>query len=363
MLVSDFDFHLPPELIAQEPLADRSASRMLVLDRKTGTLKDDHFRNFPTHLHPGDVLVLNNSRVFPARLFGHRSGNRAQPVSARNPASREFLKGRVEVLLTRALGNGEWEALVRPGRKLGVGEVLSFGDEQREPLLEAEIVGRGEYGERRLRFASVPNFFERVEKIGHVPLPPYIGRDDEAADRERYQTVFARNPGSAAAPTAGLHFTPQILDEIRSRGVQIVEITLHVGLGTFQPLREERVEANKLHVESYSISSETANAINCAVDETRRVVAVGTTVVRTLEHAALESGKIRSGEGETSIFIYPGFRFKVVDGLLTNFHLPRSSLLMLVSALAGRESVLETYRHAIEEKYRFFSYGDCMFVE
>ncbi|HKR31115.1 MAG TPA: tRNA preQ1(34) S-adenosylmethionine ribosyltransferase-isomerase QueA [Terriglobales bacterium] len=363
MLVSDFDFHLPPELIAQEPLADRSASRMLVLDRKTGTLKDDHFRNFPTHLHPGDVLVLNNSRVFPARLFGHRSGNRAQPVSARNPASREFLKGRVEVLLTRALGNGEWEALVRPGRKLGVGEVLSFGDEQREPLLEAEIVGRGEYGERRLRFASVPNFFERVEKIGHVPLPPYIGRDDEAADRERYQTVFARNPGSAAAPTAGLHFTPQILDEIRAREVQIVEITLHVGLGTFQPLREERVEANKLHVESYSISSETANAINRALDQKRKVIAVGTTVVRTLEHAALESGKIRSGEGETSIFIYPGFRFKVVDGLLTNFHLPRSSLLMLVSALAGRESVLETYRHAIEEKYRFFSYGDCMFVE
>lgn len=363
MLVSDFDFHLPPELIAQEPLADRSASRMLVLDRKTGTVKDDHFRNFPTHLHPGDVLVLNNSRVFPARLFGHRSGRRAQPVSARNPASREFLKGRVEVLLTRAVGNGEWEALVRPGRKLGIGEMLTFGDEEREPLLEAEIVGRAEYGERRLRFASVPNFFERVESIGHVPLPPYIGRDDEAADRERYQTVFARNRGSAAAPTAGLHFTPQILDEIRTRGVEIVEVTLHVGLGTFQPLREDRVESNKLHVESYTIGTETTETINRALDEKRRVIAVGTTVVRTLEHAAQESGKICRGEGETSIFIYPGFRFKVVDGLLTNFHLPRSSLLMLVSALAGRESVLETYRHAVEEKYRFFSYGDCMFLE
>ena len=363
MLVSDFDFQLPPELIAQEPLADRSASRMLVLDRKTGTTKDDHFRNFPAHLQQGDVLVLNNSRVFPARLFGHRSGTRAQPLSPRNPASREFLQGKVEVLLTRALGNDEWEALVRPGRKLGIGEVLRFGDEAREPLLEAEIVGRGEYGERRLRFVSVPNFFERVERIGHVPLPPYIGRDDEATDRERYQTVFARDRGSAAAPTAGLHFTPQILDEILAHGVEIVEITLHVGLGTFQPLREERVEANKLHIESYSISSNTADAISRALDEKRRIVAVGTTVVRTLEHAALESGRIRSGEGETSIFIYPGFRFRVVGALLTNFHLPQSSLIMLVSAFAGRERVLDAYRHAVDEKYRFFSYGDCMFVE
>jgi len=364
VLVSNFDFHLPPELIAQEPLADRSASRMLVLDRDTGTITDDQFRNFPTRLHHGDVLVLNNSRVFPARLFGHRSGKRAQPLSSRNPASREFLQGKVEVLLTRALGNGEWEALVRPGRKLGIGEVLRFGneDEAREPLLEAEIVGRGEYGERRLRFASVPNFFELVERIGHVPLPPYIDRDDEAGDRERYQTVFARNRGSAAAPTAGLHFTPEILDEIRSGGVEIVEVTLHVGLGTFQPLREERVETNKLHVESFTITSESAKAINRALDEKRRVVAVGTTVVRTLEHAALESGRIRGGEGETSIFIYPGFRFRVVGGLLTNFHLPQSSLIMLVAAFAGQERVLEAYRHAVEEKYRFFSYGDCMFV-
>lgn len=363
MLVSDFDFYLPPELIAQEPLADRSASRMMVLERESGVNNDDQFNHFPAHLHPGDVLVLNNSRVFPARLFGHRSGNRAQPLRPTNPASREFLKGTVEVLLTRALGNGEWEALVRPGRKLGVGEILRFGDEEREPLLEAKIVGRGEYGERRLRFASVPNFFERLERIGHVPLPPYIGRADERADRERYQTVFARTRGSAAAPTAGLHFTPRILDQIRSRGVEVVELTLHVGLGTFQPLRQERVEANKLHVENYNISSETATAINRAMEEKRRVVAVGTTVVRTLEHAALQSGRIRKGEGETSIFIYPGFRFRVVGALLTNFHLPRSSLLMLVSAFAGRERVLEAYRHALEEKYRFFSYGDCMFVK
>ncbi len=363
MLVSDFDFHLPPELIAQEPLADRSASRMLVLSGETGAIRDDHFKNFPAHLNPGDVLVLNNSRVFPARLFGHRSGKRAQPLSPRNPASREFLKGTVEVLLTRAIGNGEWEALVRPGRKLGVGEILTFQDQRGEPVLQAEIVARGEYGERRLRFPSTPDFFARIEKMGHVPLPPYIGRDDRPADRERYQTVFARNRGSAAAPTAGLHFTPQILDEVRDRGVEIVEVTLHVGLGTFQPLREERVEANKLHFESYSISSETANAINRALEEKRRVVAVGTTVVRTLEHAALGSGKIHSGEAETSIFIYPGFRFQVVGALLTNFHLPRSSLIMLVSAFAGRERVLEAYRHAVEERYRFFSYGDCMFAE
>ena len=363
MLVSNFDFHLPPELIAREPLADRSASRMLVLDRASGAIKDDYFRSFPAHLNRGDVLVLNNSRVFPARLFGHRSGKRAQPLSLRNPASRDFLKGRIEVLLTRALGNGEWEALVRPGRKLGVGEVLRFGDEAREPLLEAEIVGRGEYGERRLRFSPVPNFFERIERIGHVPLPPYLGRNDEPGDRERYQTVFARDRGSAAAPTAGLHFTPQILNQIRALGVEIVEVTLHVGLGTFQPLREQRVEANKLHVESYSISSEAACVINRALEEKRRMVAVGTTVVRTLEHSALESGKVRSGEGETSIFIYPSFQFQVVNALLTNFHLPRSSLLMLVSAFARRERVLEAYRHAVDQKYRFFSYGDCMFLK
>lgn len=363
MLVSDFDFHLPPELIAQEPLADRAASSMLVLDRESGAIKDDHFTNFPAHLNCCDVLVLNNSRVFPARLFGHRSGQRAQPLSPRNPATRDFLQGRVEVLLTRALGNGEWEALVRPGRRLGIGEILTFGDRSREPVLQAEIVGRGNYGERRLRFAPVPDFFERIETIGHVPLPPYIGRDEQPSDRERYQTVFARNRGSAAAPTAGLHFTPQILEKIRDRGVEIAEVTLHVGLGTFQPLREERVEANKLHVESYRISSDSANGINRALEEKRRVIAVGTTVVRTLEHAALESGKIPSGPGETSIFIYPGFRFQVVGALLTNFHLPRSSLLMLVSAFAGREHVLPAYRHAVEEKYRFFSYGDCMFVK
>ena len=364
MLVSDFDFQLPGELIAQEPLADRSASRMLLLDGRTGAFHDSSFRNFPQHLHPDDVLVLNNSRVFPARLFGHRSGARAQPLSPRNPASREFLKGRAEVLLTRQLGNNEWEALARPGRKLGVGEVLWFGeDEVGFPLLEAEIIERGQYGERRLRFSPAANFFERLDRVGHVPLPPYIGREDRISDRERYQTVFAREPSSAAAPTAGLHFTPAVLDEIRSHGVEIAEVALHVGLGTFQPLREETVEANKLHVESYEISSLAAETINRALEESRRVVAVGTTVVRTLEHAARDIGRITPGEGETSIFIYPGFQFRVISALLTNFHLPRSSLLMLVSAFAGRERVLKAYEHAVGERYRFFSYGDCMLVE
>lgn len=364
VLVSEFDFHLPRELIAQEPLADRAASRMLVLNRETGELLDQTFRDFPDRLHPGDVLVLNNSRVFPARLFGQRSGLRAQPLSPRNPASREFLRGTVEVLLTRQLQANEWEALVRPGRKLGVGEVLRFGENQfGKPLLEAEIVARGEFGERRLRFAPAPDFFSRLEQIGHVPLPPYIEREDRAADRLRYQTVFARPIGSAAAPTAGLHFTPEILERIRARGVKIVEITLHVGLGTFQPLREDTVEANHLHVESYEIAEEAANAMNRALNDGRRVIAVGTTVVRALEHSAQPgAGQVLAGGGETNIFIYPGFQFQVISALLTNFHLPRSSLLMLVSAFAGRERVLGAYAHAVAEHYRFFSYGDCMFI-
>jgi S-adenosylmethionine:tRNA ribosyltransferase-isomerase len=266
--------------------------------------------------------------------------------------------------LTRQLGNNEWEALVRPGRKLGVGEVLSFGEELADPLLEAEIVSRGEYGERRLRFAPVSDFFDRLDRLGHVPLPPYIAREDRSSDRERYQTVFARISGSAAAPTAGLHFTSEILADIHARGVEIVEVTLHVGLGTFQPLREETVEANRLHVESYEISSASAETINRAMTESRRVIAVGTTVVRTLEHAVREGkGSVNAGSAETSIFIYPGFEFQVVSAVLTNFHLPRSSLLMLVSAFAGRESVLRAYEHAVKERYRFFSYGDCMLVE
>jgi S-adenosylmethionine:tRNA ribosyltransferase-isomerase len=362
--ISDFDFQLPEELIAQEPLADRSASRLLHLRRDTGRFEDRAFVDFPGLLRPGDLLVVNNTRVFPARLFGRRAGLHAQPLSSRNPASREFLHGRVETLLTRQLGPLEWQALVRPGRKIGVGEKIFFGENNE---LGAEVIARGEFGERTLRFRPVPDFFALVEKVGHVPLPPYIARQDRSEDRERYQTVYARPDarGSVAAPTAGLHFTPRILGEIRERGIEIAEITLHVGLGTFQPVHVENVEEHKMHRESFSISEPAAAQINNALEHGRRVVAVGTTTVRTLEHAALQdaAGRIRSGSGEADIFIYPSFEFRVVGALLTNFHLPQSTLLMLVSALAGRENVLRAYVHAVKEKYRFFSYGDCMFVE
>jgi len=366
VLVSEFDFHLPPELVAQRPIADRAGARMLHLSRAMGSFADRHFRDLPGLLRPDDLLVLNNTRVFPARLFGHRAGVHAQPVSPNNPAAGQHLRGKVEVLLTRQLAEHEWLALVHPGRKIGVGERIFFpADAEGEPLLQAEVVARGTFGERTLRFAPVADFFGVVERIGHVPLPPYIDRPDTEADRERYQTVFARDRGSVAAPTAGLHFTPEIMEAIRARGVETAEVTLHVGLGTFQPLRNDVVEENKLHREAYSISPEAAAAINRAKRAGRRVVAVGTTTVRTLEFCAAQSpeGVIQPGRGDADIFIYPGFRFRVVDALLTNFHLPKSSLLMLVSAFAGRENVLRAYEHAVQERYHFFSYGDCMFVE
>ncbi|HEY4675813.1 MAG TPA: tRNA preQ1(34) S-adenosylmethionine ribosyltransferase-isomerase QueA [Candidatus Angelobacter sp.] len=397
MLVSDFDFHLPEELIAQEALADRSSSRLLHLSRYTGNFEDRKFIEFPHLLRSSDLLVLNSSRVFPARLYGRRAGLHAQPLSPRNPASRDFLHGRVEVMLTRQLGPLEWQALVRPGRKIGVGEKIFFctadsaqgaardntvrsasGLDDPRPAssstaeLSAEVIARGEFGERTLRFDPVPDFFAAVEKLGHVPLPPYIAREDRQEDRERYQTVYARaeTTGSVAAPTAGLHFTPQILATIRERGIEIAELTLHVGLGTFQPVHVERVEEHKLHRETYSISETAAAQINRTLANKRRVVAVGTTTVRTLEFAASQNvlssngtASVSAGSGEADIFIYPGFQFRVVNALLTNFHLPKSTLLMLVSAFAGRESVLKAYAHAVAEKYRFFSYGDCMFVE
>lgn len=397
MLVSDFDFTLPEELIAQEALADRSGSRLLHLSRSSGNFEDRKFTDFPGLLRPSDLLVLNSSRVFPARLYGRRAGLHAQPVSPRNPASRDFLHGRVEVLLTRQMGPLEWQALVRPGRKIGVGEKIFFSraDSARAtsatssvfplnpdradpaslaqvPELTAQVIGRGEFGERTLRFDPVPDFFAAVERLGHVPLPPYIAREDRPEDRERYQTVYARaeTTGSVAAPTAGLHFTPQILAGIRSRGIEIAELTLHVGLGTFQPVHVENVEEHKLHRESFSISEAAAAQINRALAEKRRVVAVGTTTVRTLEFAASQNplssdgtATVSAGAGEADIFIYPGFQFRVVSAVLTNFHLPQSTLLMLVAAFAGRENVLKAYAHAVAEKYRFFSYGDCMFVE
>lgn len=364
MLVSDFHYDLPEELIAQEPLADRAGSRMLRLHRATGQIMDACFWDFPELLRPDDLLVLNNTRVFPARLYGKRGGSRAQALSPKNPASREFLQGTVEVLLTRQVtaDPNDWECLVRPGRKIGVGEHLYFG-ERRE--LEAEVVSRGEFGERRIRFAPVADFFQIIEKLGHVPLPPYIARDDRPADQERYQTVYARERGSVAAPTAGLHFTPEILARLGKRGIQMTELTLHVGLGTFQPVRAKLVEEHQLQQEAYSISPVTAETVNHARAEGRRVVAVGTTSVRTLEYAAAQSadGHIAPGSGEADLFIYPGYGFRVVGAMLTNFHLPESTLLMLVCAFAGRETVLEAYRHAVRERYRFYSYGDCMLVE
>ena len=365
MLISEFDFYLPEELIAQEPLADRSASRMLHLNRRTGEYHDRKFTEFPSLLQPDDLLMANNSRVFPARLLGCREGLRSQRLSPRNPASREFLKGEVEVLLTRQLGEWEWQALVRPGKKIGVGERLYFGGDDARPELDAEITGRGDFGERTLRFNPVPDFFALIERLGHVPLPPYIARQDTPADRDRYQTVYARQRGSVAAPTAGLHFTPETLGQIRHRGVEIAEITLHVGLGTFQPVHAEKVEDHKMHREAFTISAEAAGQINRALEGKRRVAAVGTTTVRTLEYAALQAtgGRISAGSGEADIFIYPGFQFRVVGALLTNFHLPKSTLLMLVSAFAGRENILRAYEHAVKERYRFFSYGDCMWVE
>ncbi len=368
MLVSDFHYELPEELIAQEPLADRAGSRLLHVDCAHGQLQgcqltDRQFRDFPDLLRPSDLVVFNNTRVFPARLYGRRGGLRSQPVSQRNPAARNFLHGRIEVLLTRQLQQepNEWECLVRPGRKIGVGEHLFFGEHDE---LRAEVIARGSFGERRIRFALAEDFFGRVERIGHIPLPPYIAREDSSADRERYQTVYARERGSVAAPTAGLHFTPEILIRMRERGIETAEVTLHVGLGTFQPVRSTRVEDHQLHSEAYSISAEAAQKINRARSASRRIVAVGTTTVRTLEYAAQQSaGEIRASSGEANLFIYPGYKFQLVQALLTNFHLPQSTLLMLVCALGGKENVMRAYEHAVRQRYRFYSYGDCMFVE
>ena len=367
VLTSDFDYFLPPELIAQDPLSPRDASRMLRLSRSTGTFEDRCFRQLPDLLRPGDLVVFNNTRVFPARLYGRRSGSRAQPLSPHNPAAKDFLQGQVEVLLTTQVSRepNEWECLVRPGRKIGVGEKIYFGPPEKPdsaPLV-AEVVGRASFGERRIRFEPVADFFAIVEKLGHVPLPPYIARPDRSSDRERYQTVYARERGSVAAPTAGLHFTPEILERLGQAGIETVEITLHVGLGTFQPVRTGRVEEHTLHREAYRISEGAAAAVNRALDEGRRVVAVGTTSVRTLEYAAQGSGRVRAESGEADLFIYPGFPFRVIGALLTNFHLPQSTLLMLVCAFGGRQAVLEAYCHAVGERYRFYSYGDCMLVE
>jgi len=357
--VADFDFELPEELIAQEPPEVRGASRMLVMDRATGELRDDVFASLPNFLRAGDLVMLNDSRVIPARLYARRT-----TVHAKQEATAQ-----IEVLLTEPAGENMWRALVRPGKKVGVGVRLEFVSAAGTVELEAEVLERGEFGERLLRFEAVQDFFAVVERIGHMPLPPYIRREDAGEDRTRYQTVFAADRGSVAAPTAGLHFTEEMIGRLAAIGVETARVTLHVGLGTFASLRVDRVDEVKLHRERYSISAEAADAVNRARREGRRVVAVGTTVVRTLESAVAHAlgamgagGEIEPGAGTTEIFIRPGFEFKVVGTMLTNFHLPQSSLLMLVSAFAGRERVLAAYGHAVEQRYRFFSYGDCMFV-
>jgi len=364
MRLDELDYDLPTELIAQRPLAKRDSSRLLTLSRDTGDVEDHAFVEFPDLLRGEELLVLNNARVIPARLFGHRAGVHSQAPS--KATRQEHLSGTVEVLLTKRIEADTWEALVRPGRKLPVGERILFGDGK----LEAEILTRGELGLRTLRFRALASepVDQLLDQLGHVPLPPYIEREDESSDRERYQTVFAKRRGAIAAPTAGLHFTPEIFERIRKRGIEICELTLDVGLGTFQPIHADKIEEHTMHAESFEISEETAERIQRAREAKRPIVAIGTTVVRALETAALSASESRStslvrpGRAEARLFIYPGFQFRVIDGLLTNFHLPRSTLLALVCAFAGKENVIAAYRHAVEAKYRFYSYGDCMFV-
>jgi S-adenosylmethionine:tRNA ribosyltransferase-isomerase len=346
---TDFDYLLPESSIAQEPLADRAASRMLVLYRNERRWEDRLFRELPQFLRAGDCLVLNDSRVFPSRLYGQRAGVHAVSVGKNNPKRWQNLSGDVEVLLLRPVSADAkaWTALVRPGRKMRTGERIRFSDE-----LEAEIVGRAEFGERTIQFHYDGDLYDALNAIGHIPLPPYISRGDSPADRERYQTVYARERGSVAAPTAGLHFTPEILDACRAAGAGIAYVTLHVGLGTFQPLHEEEVENVRLHSEQFSIMPDNVARMRAA----SRRICVGTTSVRSVESAW------RGRQGETDLFIHPGFEFLATDAMLTNFHLPQSSLLMLVCAFAGTEVVLEAYRHAVEAGYRFYSYGDCMLI-
>ena len=345
MDVSEFDYDLPERLIAQEPAGRRDSSRLLVVDRKSNAFVDSVFDRLPGFLAEGDVMALNNTRVFPARLIGRRVRTTAR--------GQEIAGGRVEIFLIRQIEPLVWEALVRPGKAMLEGARVEFA----RGRLTAEVVEWRESGRRVVRFTAAGDFDEIIDRIGRTPLPPYIKRDEEdRLDAERYQTVFARERGAVAAPTAGLHFTPALLDRLRTRGVEIVEITLHVGYGTFQPVRVERVEDHRVEPETYTITEAAAGALNRALRERRRIIAVGTTTTR-----ALESG-ITPGTRATDLFIYPGFDFRVVGGLVTNFHLPRSSLLMLVAALAGRDLILAAYRHAVESEYRFYSYGDAMLI-
>ena len=340
MKKEDFYFDLPEELIAQDPLEDRSGSRLLVLDKETGETEHHIFREIVNYLNPGDCLVINDTKVIPARLIGEKEGTGAK----------------VEVLLLKRKENDIWETLVKPGRKMKPGARLVFGN----GLLKAEVIGVVEEGNRLIRFEYEGIFEEILDQLGQMPLPPYITHQLE--DKNRYQTVYAKHSGSAAAPTAGLHFTPELLDEIKEKGVEIAHVTLHVGLGTFRPVKVENIQEHHMHSEFYRIEQSEADKINRAKEEGHRVICVGTTSCRTVESAADENGRLRECSGWTEIFIYPGYKFKVLDALITNFHLPESTLIMLVSALAGRKHVLAAYEEAIRERYRFFSFGDAMFI-
>ena len=341
MDVKDFNYDLPKELIAQDPLLDRSSSRLMVLDKDTGVYEHRHFRDITEYLVPGDCMVINDTKVIPARLIGHR------------PDKEE----RVEILLLRRLSTDTWETLVKPGKKCKPGAQIIFG----EGLLKAEIVDIGDEGNRIVRFTFDGIWEEVLDQLGQMPLPPYITH--ELKDKSRYNTVYAEHEGSAAAPTAGLHFTPELLKQIENMGVEIVHVTLHVGLGTFRPVKETDVLKHHMHSELYIVTDEAAEKINAAKARGSRVICVGTTSCRTVESAADDDGIVHAGSEWTQIFIYPGYKFKVLDCLITNFHLPESTLIMLVSALAGRENVLRAYEEAVKERYRFFSFGDAMFIK
>ena len=349
MHINDFDYELPEELIAQKPADKRDASRLLVVHRETEETEHKHFYDILEYLNEGDCLVLNNSKVLPARLYGIKESTGAK----------------VEFLLIKRIDGDRWETMVRPGKRLNPGDSVMFSE---DPLLKADIIDYGNDGTRIVEFSYDGIFMERLEEIGSMPLPPYIERQSENEDRDRYQTVYCREEGSVAAPTAGLHFTEELLEKARAKGVELAYVTLHVGIGTFRPVKCENIEDHSMHFEEYHIDEKTAEIINRAKAEGRRVISVGTTSTRTVESAAYfdeekDCWQVRSGENSTGIFIYPGYEFRIIDSLITNFHLPKSTLLMLISALYDREKILEVYQEAIRERYRFFSYGDAMFIE
>lgn len=349
MHINDFDYELPQELIAQTPAEKRDFSRLMVVHRDSGEVEHKHFYDILDYLKAGDCLVLNNSKVLPARLYGKKEGTGAN----------------IEFLLIKRIEGDTWETMVRPGKRLKPGDAVSFSDDK---LFRAIVKDYGEDGTRIVKFEYEGIFLERLEELGKMPLPPYIERDNNSEDKDRYQTVYAKNEGSVAAPTAGLHFTPELLEKAKAKGVKLAYVTLHVGIGTFRPVKVENIEEHHMHFEEYFIDEETAKSISDTVKTGGRIVSVGTTSTRTVESAAVydeECGKylVKAGQGSTGIFIYPGYEFKIIGALITNFHLPKSTLLMLISALYNREDILRVYRIAVEEKYRFFSYGDAMFIE